>query len=60
MFNIIVGVFSIIGSIATIFSLSALISISNKISFKGNDNEVHTTIQTNKGKNNKNISGSGE
>ena len=55
-FNIVVGVFSIIGSIASVFSAIALISINNKISVKGDNNQIKTAIQTNKGKNNINIS----
>ena len=55
-FNIIVGVFSIVGSISGIISAIALISINNKISVNGNNNQIKTTIQNNKGKNNKNIS----
>lgn len=55
-FNIVVGVFSIIGSISGVISAIALISINNKITVKGDNNQIKTTIQTNKGKDNKNIS----
>lgn len=56
IFNIIVGVFSIIGSISAIMSAVALFNISNKISLKGDNNTANTTIQTNKGKYNSNNS----
>ncbi len=54
LFNIIVGVFSILGSIAAIVSLFVVISISNKITITGNNNNTSNIMQNNKGKNNKN------
>lgn len=53
-FNIIVGIFSIIGSIFGVISASALISINNKMSVNGNNNQLKNTSQTNIGKNNQN------
>ena len=57
IFNVIVGVFSIIGSIAAIIGMSISINIKNQILNSGNinsDNAKHLT-QTSHGKNNINI-----
>lgn len=57
IFNVIVGVFSIIGSIAAIIGMSISINIRNQILNSGNinsDNAKHLTQQSH-GKNNINI-----
>ncbi len=56
IFDIIVGVFSIIGSVSAIVSAVALININSKTSVKGNNNDTKVTVQTNRGKNNSNNS----
>ncbi len=54
-FNIVVGLFSILGSIASIVSVGFVISIKNQISIKGNKNKTKIINQTNHGKNNQNL-----
>ena len=53
-FNIIVGIFSIISSIATIISLGYVISIKSEIKTNGNNNKSSNIFQSNKGKDNEN------
>lgn len=55
IFNIIVGIFSILSSIATIVSVGLLIFIKNHISIKGDNNATQTINQSNHGNNNSNI-----
>lgn len=52
MFDIIVGVFSVLGSIASIVSVGVAISIKNSIKIKGDKNDTKNTIQISRGKNN--------
>lgn len=54
-FNIVVGLFSILGSIASIISVGIVISIKNKIAIKGDNNKTKIINQTSHGKNNQNV-----
>ena len=54
VFEIVVGIFSIFGSIAAVVSVGVLISIKNSISIKGSGNDTQSVLQTNRGKDNTN------
>lgn len=51
-FNIVVGVFSILGSISAIVTMGVSISIKNHISNNGTNNKAKNVNQKNKGKGN--------
>ena len=55
VFNVVVGVFSIIGSISAIFSLGCLIKIGISVNNNGPNSTINTQSQSSIGKGNTNI-----
>lgn len=55
IFNVVVGIFSIIGSISAICSLGCLIKISISVNNNGSNNTFNNRPQSNIGKGNANI-----
>lgn len=55
IFNIVVGIFSIIGSISAICSLGYLTKISNSVNNNGSNNTFNNSTQSNIGRRNTNI-----
>ncbi len=53
-FDIVVGIFSILSSIATLISTGILISIKIQINQKGSNNSANSITQSNHGKDNQN------
>lgn len=54
IFDIVVGIFSILGSIAAIVAAGVAISIKNTISINGSKNDTQSIVQNSRGKNNSN------